>query len=405
MRLFSVRGRGVALGRVYDNVSLRNPRAAAHAISDDIHQSQSGLRGVAKTKLTFVSDRDNERVVDTVETRNGKEIYVADYDGANQMRVTANRRLNITPSWSPDGRSIAYTSYTRVHPQIIVSNVYQGTRETLTDEKTSAFMPVYSPDGVRIAFMSQRDGNSEIYVMNRDGSGRAPPHQPPVGRYHADVVTDRHADRVYVGSFGLSTDLGHGRRWLERAAAHLQRLVGRSRNLVAGSVQRNRLRRTIGPGFRYQDLRRRVRSDARGDRRLGQQREPGLLAQRASPRIFVDAPRQSSDIHDGTRRQRAQTDYARRQQYVAELVTLRPSKRTPMKITIAHLHPFFLSWLARPRAARRQPPVARPTPPAPPPPATADARRRSARADARAGSARAAAKRFGGGKIARRSEP
>jgi TolB protein len=171
MRLFSVRGRGVALGRVYENVSLRNPRAGAHAISDDIHQSQSGLRGVAKTKLTFESDRDNERIVDTVETRNGKEIYVTDYDGANQMRVTANRRLNVTPSWSPDGRSIAYASYARVHPQIIVSNVYQGTRETLTDEKNSAFMPVYSPDGSRIAFMSQRDGNSEIYVMNRDGSG------------------------------------------------------------------------------------------------------------------------------------------------------------------------------------------------------------------------------------------
>ena len=170
IRLFNVRARGVALGRVYENVALRNPRAAAHAASDDIHQSQSGLSGVAKTKLTFVSDRDNERVVDTVETRTGKEVYVTDYDGANQMRVTANRRLNITPSWSPDGRSIAYSSYMRIHPQIILSNVYQGTRQALTDEKSSNLMPVFSPDGSRIAFMSQRDGNSEIYIMNGDGS-------------------------------------------------------------------------------------------------------------------------------------------------------------------------------------------------------------------------------------------
>jgi TolB protein len=171
MRLFNVRARAIALGRVYDNVSFRNPRAAAHAISDDIHQSQSGLQGVARTKLTFVSDRDNERVdTGTLEVRNGKEIYVADYDGANQMRVTANRRLNITPSWSPDSRSIAYTSYMRIHPQILVSNIYQGTRESLTDEKSSNLQPIYSPDGSRLTFMSQRDGNSEIYVMNRDGS-------------------------------------------------------------------------------------------------------------------------------------------------------------------------------------------------------------------------------------------
>jgi len=139
-------------------------------MSDEIHQTQANLRGFARTKLTFVSDRDNERVVDTVETRTGRELYVSDYDGANQMRVTANRRLNISPSWSPDGRSIAYASYTRIQPQIMVSNVYQGTREVLTDEKSSAFLPVFSPDGTRIVFMSQRDGNSEIYVMNRNGS-------------------------------------------------------------------------------------------------------------------------------------------------------------------------------------------------------------------------------------------
>lgn len=171
MRLFNVRARAVALGRVYDNVTLRNPRAVSHTISDEIHQTQANLRGVARTKLTFVSDRDNERIIDTVEPRNGKEVYVVDYDGANSVRVTTNRRLNVAPSWSPDGRSIAYTAYARIQPQIMVSNVYQGTRETLTDEKSGAYFSVFSPDGSKIAFMSQRDGNMELYVMNRNGSG------------------------------------------------------------------------------------------------------------------------------------------------------------------------------------------------------------------------------------------
>jgi TolB protein len=171
MRLFNVRARTVALGRVYDNIPLRNPRAAAHTISDEIHETQASLRGLARSKLTFVSDRDNQRIVDTLEPRTGMEVYISDYDGANQMRVTASRRLNISPSWSPDAQSIAYSSFAVIQPQIIVSNVYRGTREVLTDQNSGAYMPVFSPDGSRIVFWSDRDGNPEIYVMNRDGSG------------------------------------------------------------------------------------------------------------------------------------------------------------------------------------------------------------------------------------------
>jgi TolB protein len=170
LRLYDVKTRNVALGRVYDSISLRNPRAGAHAISDEIHEQQRTLRGVARTKLTFTSDRDGERLGDTVEKRSVKEVYVADYDGANQQRVTANGRLNIAPTWSSDGRSIVYTSYARVVPQIFVSNIFLGTRETLTDEKSSNYLAVYSPDGGRIAFTSNRDGQEEIYVMNKDGS-------------------------------------------------------------------------------------------------------------------------------------------------------------------------------------------------------------------------------------------
>jgi TolB protein len=144
----------------------------AHTIADEIFQSQSQLRGVARTKLAFATDRDGERVGGTVEERNVKEIYVSDYDGASQRRVTINRRLNITPAWSPDGRAIAYTSYRRGYPDLFISLIYQGTppEEPTRGRGGQNFLPAWSPDGTRIAFTSTRDGNPEIYVMNRDGS-------------------------------------------------------------------------------------------------------------------------------------------------------------------------------------------------------------------------------------------
>ena len=66
-------------------------------MSDELHESQRKLRGVARTKLTFSSDRNREAVLATVEKRDVKEIYVADYDGANPRRITINRTLNLFP--------------------------------------------------------------------------------------------------------------------------------------------------------------------------------------------------------------------------------------------------------------------------------------------------------------------
>ena len=170
VRLYNVRSRLSVFGKEYTG-SAANPRLYAHTIADEIHQQQRALRGVARTKLTFSSDRDREKVTNTVENRDVKEIYIADYDGANQRRITVNRALNITPTWAPDGRSIAYTSYARGFPTLFISFIYEGKRDEPTRGGTQNWLPAWSPDGTKIAFTSNRDGNPELYVMNRDGSG------------------------------------------------------------------------------------------------------------------------------------------------------------------------------------------------------------------------------------------
>jgi TolB protein len=168
VRLFNVRTRQSVFGKEYSGTAA-NPRLYAHTISDEIHQQQRNLRGVARTKFAFVSDRNRERLDGTVETRDTKEIYIADYDGANQRRLTVSRQLNGFPSWAPDARALAYTTW-RPNPDIFVSRLYEGTRENPTKGIGTNYLPAFSPDGKQIAFMSGRDGNPEIYVMNVDGT-------------------------------------------------------------------------------------------------------------------------------------------------------------------------------------------------------------------------------------------
>ena len=172
MRLYHVLSRTQIYAREYTG-STANPRLYAHTIADEIHQSQRNLRGVARTKLTFVSDRDKQRVIGTVENREVKEVYIADYDGANQRRITIGRQLNVSPTWSPDARAIAYTSWRTGFQDIFISRIYEGIMVNPAKGTASAqnSLPMFSPDGTRIAFTSNRDGNSEIYIMNVDGSG------------------------------------------------------------------------------------------------------------------------------------------------------------------------------------------------------------------------------------------
>jgi TolB protein len=169
MRLYNVAAQQSVYGREYTG-SAANPRLYAHTIADELHLSQRNLRGVARTKLTFISDRNREPVLTTVEKRDVKEVYISDYDGANPRRVTINRNMNLTPRWSPDGRSIAYTSYRTGVQDVLISNIFAATMENPTKGVGQNYSPVFSPDGTRIAFVSNRDGNNEIYVVNRDGS-------------------------------------------------------------------------------------------------------------------------------------------------------------------------------------------------------------------------------------------
>jgi TolB protein len=209
VRVVEVTSGRTSLGKEYSG-SIANPRLYAHTIADEIHKQLRGLNGVARTKLTFSSDRDGERMKGPVGDREIKEVYISDYDGANPQRLTVTKSLNITPTWSPDGQSIAYTTYRRGYQDIFVSFIHQGRFETPANGSPTKqnYLPAWSPDGTKIAFTSNRDGNPEIYVMNRDGSGLrrmtnnpaidVTPTWAPTGDYIAWVSDRTGSPQIYI---------------------------------------------------------------------------------------------------------------------------------------------------------------------------------------------------------------
>jgi TolB protein len=76
-----------------------------------------------------------------------------------------------TPAWSPDGRKLAFVSRRDGNSEIYVINADGSGQENLTQHPARDSHPSWSRDGRKLAFVSRRDGNSEIYVMNADGSG------------------------------------------------------------------------------------------------------------------------------------------------------------------------------------------------------------------------------------------
>ncbi len=322
VRLFDVKTRRQVFGKEYSGSS--NARLYAHTISDDIHLQQRALRGVARTKLAFDSDRDGERLAGTVENRGVKEIYTADYDGENQRRLTTGRSLNINPAWSPNGRSIAYASWRRGPGNIFVSHIYDGTLEELTKGPGENWLPAWSPDGTRIAFTSTRDGNSEIYVANRDGSNaRRLTNQPsidstptwsPSGTQIAFTSDRSGTPQIYiVAADGLGS---------------VQRLTSESvrgpAHMVAGAVQRNRLHVAHRARLRHQGHGRRYKAAAAAHLWRRQQRKPGLRGERPAHRIHDDAVRQGTNRHDGTGREEPEASNEGWQQLPARLVEVAP---------------------------------------------------------------------------------
>jgi TolB protein len=155
-KLFDVKGARFISGKRYQ-ASRKLLRLAAHRMADEIVKVLSGEKAIFTTKIVFVSNRDGN-----------DELYMMDYDGQNQTRLTFNTIRDYMPACSADGKKIAYTSYKNLNAGLYILDLEAG-KITAVSTRGTNFSPSFSPDGKKLAFCSTMDGNTEIYVSGADG--------------------------------------------------------------------------------------------------------------------------------------------------------------------------------------------------------------------------------------------
>ena len=135
-------------------------RQMAHQFSDDILMRLTGDKGIARTKIVFVS-----------KVRGRKELMIMDYDGNNPRQITSDRSLVLFPSWNPKKKNlILFTTYRYRNPDIYVIDLLRRKRWPLSRKVGLNSTGEWSPDGEKVAYSLSRKGNSDIYVMNSDGT-------------------------------------------------------------------------------------------------------------------------------------------------------------------------------------------------------------------------------------------
>ena len=129
-------------------------RTLAHRVADDIVEAITGRKGIASTKIAVVGSRSG-----------AKELYLCDMDGKGITQLTQDKSIVVGPNWTPDGKSLIYTSYFRGFPDTYFHNL-SGKRTSISKYPGLNSGAVVSPNGQEIALILSKDGNPELYTKN-----------------------------------------------------------------------------------------------------------------------------------------------------------------------------------------------------------------------------------------------
>lgn len=140
-------------------VNKNNLRGLAHHISDLVYQQLTGDRGIFSTKIAYV-------LVQRIANQNKYFLEVADQDGYGSKTLMTSNQPIMSPTWSPNAKSIAYVSFEGDQDGIYIQNIFTGGRKLISQFPGMNTAPAWSPDGSKIALVLTKTGYPKVYIMD-----------------------------------------------------------------------------------------------------------------------------------------------------------------------------------------------------------------------------------------------
>ena len=119
-------------------------------------------------------------------------IWAVPAEGGVARQLTSGAGYHSMPSWSPDGRHIAYAADVDLNLDIFLLDLESEESRRLTEDPAIDMRPRFSPDGSRILFTTGRDGTFDLWAYDLAAGAHGVGHRPPACERHGRRLDRRH---------------------------------------------------------------------------------------------------------------------------------------------------------------------------------------------------------------------